>query len=237
MKWQKFWLLIAFVVLMEIITLNPARAEKPPPGFKVYKVKWGDTFSKIAPRQAWLLIKKVNRIDRLYAGRKIFVPTDLELARQYCPAPRQIPGFAKIKKIILVNVHPRAQWFSAYEFGQLVYWGPVSSGRRFRRTPTGVYRVCWKTKYYYSKKYKADMPYSLCINNQIGLFIHQQKLPGRPDSHGCIRLLMTDAKWLFSWAEIKIPVWVISRPPAEKEDENNGPKPGEEGTYLANSKK
>ncbi len=227
-------LLMVIIFAASLAFAAPAAAKnkknKVPAGFKAYRVKPGDTLVKIAPRPNWRLIKKVNKIDRLYAGRIILLPVDLGLARQYCPAPKKIAAFGKIKKIILINVHPREQWFGAYGFGQLIHWGPISSGRRGRRTPTGAYWVRWKAKKYYSKKYDADMPYSLCISNKIGLFIHQQQLPGRPASHGCIRLLRADAKWLFFWAEIKTPVLIISQPTAGKKN-NNGQE--QEKIYLA----
>ena len=31
--------------------------------------------------------------------------------------------------------------------------------------------------------------------------MHQYDLPGRPASHGCVRLLEVDAKWVFHWGE------------------------------------
>jgi lipoprotein-anchoring transpeptidase ErfK/SrfK len=44
------------------------------------------------------------------------------------------------------------------------------------------------------------MPYAVCFNN-AGYFLHQQSLPGRPASHGCVRLLISDAKMIFNWLE------------------------------------
>jgi hypothetical protein len=37
------------------------------------------------------------------------------------------------------------------------------------------------------------------FSNKIGLGLDHYSLPGRPASHGCIRLLLPDAKWLFYW--------------------------------------
>ncbi|MFH1990536.1 MAG: L,D-transpeptidase, partial [Patescibacteria group bacterium] len=37
--------------------------------------------------------------------------------------------------------------------------------------------------------------------SETGYFFHQQSLPGRPASHGCVRLTMEDAKTLFYWSQ------------------------------------
>jgi hypothetical protein len=45
------------------------------------------------------------------------------------------------------------------------------------------------------------MPWYFNFSSILGLGLHQYTLPGRPASHGCTRLLETDAQWLFSWGE------------------------------------
>jgi hypothetical protein len=39
------------------------------------------------------------------------------------------------------------------------------------------------------------------FDNRQGLALHQRSLPGHPASHGCLRLLDRDARWLFEWGE------------------------------------
>jgi len=45
------------------------------------------------------------------------------------------------------------------------------------------------------------MPWYFNFCSKRGLGLHQYALPGRPASHGCVRLLLADAKWLFHWGE------------------------------------
>ncbi|OGI16443.1 MAG: hypothetical protein A3J63_04095 [Candidatus Moranbacteria bacterium RIFCSPHIGHO2_02_FULL_40_12b] len=85
------------------------------------------------------------------------------------------------------------QYFGAYQNGRLAFWGPISSGIKERTTPKGNFKVLWKSRFYYSKKYDADMPFAVNISSN-GYFLHAQSLPGRPASHGYIRLLRVDAK-------------------------------------------
>ena len=42
-----------------------------------------------------------------------------------------------------------------------------------------------------------------CVNidNHEGVSLHQYELPGRPASHSCVRLLESDAMWVYAWAE------------------------------------
>jgi hypothetical protein len=38
--------------------------------------------------------------------------------------------------------------------------------------------------------------------NFEGVGVHQYSLPGYPASHGCVRLYMDDAKYIFDWASM-----------------------------------
>ena len=167
-----------------------------PPGFMEYRVRPNDTLGHIAPRDHWELIMKVNRLDarHLPAGKKILVPDDLEAAQGFSPVPDKLPnGHGRAVRVFLGS-----QYFGAYEDEQLVFWGPISSGRDGFDTPAGNFSVGWKAKDYYSKKYEAEMPYAVNFS-AAGYFLHAQSLPGRRASHGCIRLLESDAVRLFYW--------------------------------------
>jgi hypothetical protein len=39
------------------------------------------------------------------------------------------------------------------------------------------------------------------FDNFLGLAYHEYVLPGKPESHGCVRLLQRDAKWLYEWGQ------------------------------------
>src|SRR3982751_2991278 len=45
------------------------------------------------------------------------------------------------------------------------------------------------------------MAWHFNFENALGLAFHEYTLPAKPDSHGCIRLLQRDAKWLYEWGE------------------------------------
>jgi hypothetical protein len=45
------------------------------------------------------------------------------------------------------------------------------------------------------------MPWYFNFANDRGFGVHQYDLPGRPASHGCVRMLERDAKWVFEWGE------------------------------------
>jgi lipoprotein-anchoring transpeptidase ErfK/SrfK len=49
------------------------------------------------------------------------------------------------------------------------------------------------------------MPYAVNFSEK-GYFFHHQSLPGKPASHGCIRLLKVDAERLFYWIGKNDPV-------------------------------
>jgi L,D-transpeptidase catalytic domain len=108
--------------------------------------------------------------------------------------------FAATPKALVVDLP--TQLFGAYEFGNLVRWGPVSSGDRLHQTPPGVYYLNWNARIRISSENNRwMMPWFFNFCNKIGLGLHQYTLPGRPASHGCVRLLLPDAKWLFYWGQ------------------------------------
>jgi lipoprotein-anchoring transpeptidase ErfK/SrfK len=90
-------------------------------------------------------------------------------------------------------VSPTVQSFAAYDSGRLVHWGPVSTGGARAPTATGLYHVNWKLPEHRST---VDLTWFMrwCVNidNQQGTAIHQYALPGRPESHCCIRLAEDD---------------------------------------------
>jgi hypothetical protein len=51
------------------------------------------------------------------------------------------------------------------------------------------------------------MPWYFNIDNVAGRALHQYALPGRPASHGCVRLLERDAQWLYGWGD----GWTLDR--------------------------
>jgi hypothetical protein len=73
----------------------------------------------------------------------------------------------------------------------------VSSGTKGRETPAGIFSVIEKVEEHYSNLYDdAFMPHMQRIT-WSGIALHGGVLPGRPASHGCIRLPFDFAEQLF----------------------------------------
>ena len=74
-------------------------------------------------------------------------------------------------------------------------------------TPTGVFSVIQKNRHHRSNIYSgAPMPFMQRIT-WSGIAMHQGALPGRPASHGCIRLPQDFAQTL--WKRTKLGARVI----------------------------
>lgn len=157
------------------------------------------------------IVLAVNRTDSSHLAKmdSILVPDDLsgDLAT-YLPFPASVPGLDKVEKIIFFS-YP-SQTFAAYAYGELFYAGPTNMGRKADPTPVGLYFTnskAEKTTSTFNDEW--DLYWNFNIENKKGIGFHQYELPGYPASHSCLRLLETDAKFLYNWAE----QWIL------KEDE------------------
>lgn len=119
---------------------------------------------------------------------------------------------------------------------------PVATGKRTHPTPTGTYTILEKKKDYASNLYgkivgsdgtvltsdadtrtdtvpegaafvASKMPYWMRLTN-TGVGLHVGYVPGRPASHGCIRLRRETAIKLFEVTRIGTPVVIADRAPA-----------------------
>lgn len=185
-----------------------AQAEIPE-GFVTQKLKKGESLARLCGEDSvcQTIFMKVNRVDKRHfpVGKTVLLPVDLAKAVQYAPIPELLTDSRGEREI---RVYLNSQYFGAYEKGKLVFWGPVSTGRKTYATPPGRFFVNYKQRHKRSIKYdNASMPFS--INFYGGYFMHQQSLPDYPASHGCVRLLMTDAERLFNWVKLRDPVTVV----------------------------
>jgi lipoprotein-anchoring transpeptidase ErfK/SrfK len=149
------------------------------------------------------LLEKLNRADQLHLVRlpEIVVPGRWDLDElDYSPLPAVWQDAGKSPKTLVLS--QPFQVFGAYENGKLVRWGPVSSGRKSRPTPPGLFYLNWKSR---GRKSTVDggwfLRWYFNFINERGISFHEFDLPGRPESHGCVRLLSRDAEWLFHWGE------------------------------------
>jgi hypothetical protein len=85
-----------------------------------------------------------------------------------------------------------------YVFKDGALWGssPVSTGRRGHPTPSGVFPILQKKVRHTSNLYGASMPYMQRLTWD-GIALHAGHVPGRPASHGCIRMPSQFAKKLY----------------------------------------
>ena len=94
----------------------------------------------------------------------------------------------------------------AYHGNELIAVSTISSGVEKYPSPIGIFPILEKRREYRSIKYdNASMPFMQRIDN-YGIALHAGHLPGRPASHGCIRLPREFAARLFAATQIGTPV-------------------------------
>jgi L,D-transpeptidase catalytic domain len=98
---------------------------------------------------------------------------------------------------LMAIVSLRDQRITVYDAKGWILRAPVSSGTKGRETPAGIFSVIQKVEEHYSNLYDdAFMPHMQRIT-WSGIALHGGVLPGRPASHGCIRLPFDFAERLF----------------------------------------
>lgn len=98
---------------------------------------------------------------------------------------------------ISLHVSIAEQRLYVYRGGRLVAVSTVSTGMAGHRTPTGNFTVLQKHQWHRSNLYSnAPMPFMQRLT-WGGIALHAGENPGRPASHGCIRLPYAFARRLF----------------------------------------
>ena len=94
------------------------------------------------------------------------------------------------------------QRFYVYRGENLVGVSTISSGKKGKETPLGLWAVMLKKKQGYSRKYdNAPMPY-MQMYDPMGIAFHAGPNPGYPASHGCVRLPLKFAERLFGMTKM-----------------------------------
>jgi hypothetical protein len=177
-------------------------------GYRCYTTKGRDSWNKLFPDpDQRTIVMKINRMGtHLYGGIVLAIPVNISgNYMDYSPFPQQ--AAATGNKRIVVSLSKLA--FGAYDDnGELQSWGPVSTARGYCpdmhhgcHTPTGHFAIYDKggpgcvSKKFPIGRGGAPMPY--CMYFHGGFALHgSYEVPGYNASHGCVRMLVDDAKWL-----------------------------------------
>jgi lipoprotein-anchoring transpeptidase ErfK/SrfK len=118
---------------------------------------------------------------------------------------RDVPADAGEQRVVVSLTDQLAY---LYRGDTLAAVATISSGAAETPTPTGIFRVLEKKVMHRSRKYDdAPMPHMQRID-QYGIALHAGHNPGRPASHGCIRLPKQFAAKLFSVTGVGTPVLI-----------------------------
>ncbi|WP_245614345.1 L,D-transpeptidase [Legionella massiliensis] len=196
---------------------EPANTESPYYGtglckyplYKCLTVQSGQSWDKLFPDETQRdLVQRLNRTyNPLWPGKVIAVPQNLDGVTLFDLSPFELKIDPSPDKQIIVDQEKLA-WAAYDQQGQLVKWGPISSGRdkcsdsnNSCRTLTGIFKVFSKenekcrSNAFPAGKGGASMPY--CMFFHKGFALHgSEDIPGYRASHGCVRMFTDDAKWL-----------------------------------------
>ncbi len=104
-----------------------------------------------------------------------------------------------------------------YRGGTLIGVTTVSTGRRGHETPVGTFNILQKRREHYSNLYNnAPMPFMQRLTWD-GIALHAGQIPGRPASHGCVRLPLDFARLLFGVTELGASVHILDQSPSSGE--------------------
>ncbi len=153
------------------------------------------------------IVLRLNRVDAASYTRldTMIVPDRIDTSwMAYSLFPTEIPALKDVRKMVFFAYYPEA--FAAYEAGRLVKWGPSNMGKKATPTPTGLFSANWKAKEAISTVDNDwKLKWNFNVHNKGGVGWHQYQLPGYPASHSCMRLLESDAFWLYNWADM----WIL----------------------------
>jgi hypothetical protein len=112
-------------------------------------------------------------------------------------------------KPVLAIVSLRDQRISIYGAGGKFLEAPVSTGSAGYETPAGIFTIVQKKEMHSSNLYEdGEMPFMQRLT-WTGIALHAGVLPGRPASHGCIRLPMGFAQQLFQLTDLGMRVLIV----------------------------
>lgn len=141
----------------------------------------------------------------LAVGDTLVIPTRFDVDfRAYSSFPRYYPGAHMHDKLLVFSKNMQA--WAAYEHGKLARWGIANTGALETPTPNGRFNINWKEERRVSTESPRGeewmMHWVMNIHDSRGIHLHQYSMPtGGPTSHGCVRLINGDARWLYQWTD------------------------------------
>lgn len=215
---HKLLILTALLLTASIVQAKPTSTSKPKyygaalcnlPQYNCHTVQGRDTWKRLWPDETQRdLVQRINRTDnRLHRGQKLAVPVDIANKTLFDVSP--FPAIIKQQDLKLIVVDQEKLAWGAYKkTGQLVKWGPISSGQDYCRDIGRSCNTITGTFYVFNKKSVncrsnafpvgrggSRMPY--CMFFYKGYALHGSfDVPGHRDSHGCVRMFIRDAKWM-----------------------------------------
>lgn len=136
-------------------------------------------------------VKKKGPVDALKPGQFVWVAQDAY------EGPMKIVVVLDIQRIYV------------FQNDKLIGFSTISSGKKGKETPTGIFNILQKNVDHKSNLYSnAPMPYMQRLTWD-GIALHGGHLPGYPASHGCIRLPHTFAKLFYGVTRMNQEVVVL----------------------------
>ncbi len=120
------------------------------------------------------------------------------------------PGIAPDGPLVMV-VSLDEQLAYVYRNGLRIGVSTVSTGKKGKETPTGVFTILQKQVEHHSTRYdSAPMPYMQRLTWD-GVALHAGHLPGYPASHGCVRMPYEFARLLYAVTNFGMTVVVAAQ--------------------------
>lgn len=125
------------------------------------------------------------------------IPEPIRLEPEKPEATLPPPVDHVLKSGVLIVISKSSQQMHVFKDGALWDTSPVSTGKRGKETPAGVFPILQKKKFHRSNLYSnAPMPHMQRLTWD-GIALHAGYVPGYPASHGCIRLPREFARSLY----------------------------------------
>ncbi len=167
---------------------------------KLEKERFLDSVTKLSSI-AHTILNTLNRKqwNYLVGSKEILVPEVFTENRlTYSIFPTFYKGARKLKKLIMVSA--RYQALACYEYGNLIKFAPVNSGKEKTQTYPGRYALTFRQRTRLSSLDSTwEMHYYYNFHPDAGMALHQFEMPGYPASHSCLRMLESDAAWIYNW--------------------------------------